>query len=455
MEAIRDLELTKIAADWCAASLGRVKDPLLLIIRNGLTVEQRKEIGKIKITRIETISDGFINENKVRSASGLSLSQVDKYRIRKGDILFSHINSDPHLGKTAIALKDYVDLIHGMNLLLLRANQKVLDPQFLHFVCCYYRMTGIFVKICSRSVNQSSINQAKLKALEIPLPPLSEQRKIAAVLGLIQRAIEQQEQLLQLTTEMKKTLLNQLFTQGLRNEPQKQTEIGLVPESWDIVRLGDAFETQLGKMLSQKARGGDDPKPYLRNKNVQWGRIDVSDFFHMDFTEREKAKFLLHPGDLLVCEGGVPGRAAIWHGGIEECYYQKALHRLRPKDEHITNEFMAYWLSFSFEIQNLYGIAGASSTIAHLPEVQLKALSIPLPERSEQDEMCAVLAQVDEKIFVLERKRKCLTDLFRTLLHKLMTAQIRIHDLDLGERLENHETHSQQSELSHMPISTT
>ncbi len=77
-------------------------------------------------------------------------------------------------------------------------------------------------------------------------------------------------------------------------------------------------------MLSQRARRGDDPKPYLRNKNVQWGRIDTPDLLMMDFSPRERERLLLHKGDLLVCEGGFPGRAAIWTGDLDECYYQKA-----------------------------------------------------------------------------------------------------------------------------------
>ena len=77
-----------------------------------------------------------------------------------------------------------------------------------------------------------------LGAKLIPLPPLDEQRKIAGVLGVVQRAMEQQERLIALTTELKKALLHQLFTQGLRGEPQKQTEIGPVPESWEVVPLG-------------------------------------------------------------------------------------------------------------------------------------------------------------------------------------------------------------------------
>jgi hypothetical protein len=154
---------------------------------------QSKDAGELRVTRIETISDGEIDEDKLGWVSGISEEQAEKYKIRKGDILFSHINSDPHIGKTAIAPKDYVDLLHGMNLLLLRANPKVIEPHFLHLVCRYYREKGVFVKICSRSVNQSSINQGKLKALEIPMPPLAEQHNIVSVLSLACEAIGQQE----------------------------------------------------------------------------------------------------------------------------------------------------------------------------------------------------------------------------------------------------------------------
>lgn len=86
---------------------------------------------------------------------------------------------------------------------------------------------------------------------------------------------------------------------------------------------------------------------------------------------------------------------------------------------------------FSLKLQSLYGVAGASSTIAHLPEVQLKALPIPKPTRSEQDEICVILEAADKKLGVIEKKHAALTALFRTLLHQLMTARIRVGDLEL------------------------
>jgi type I restriction enzyme S subunit len=185
-------------------------------------------------------------------------------------------------------------------------------------------------------------------------------------------------------------------------------------------------------MLSQKAHGGDSPKPYLRNKNVQWGRLDLTDLLVMDFVEREAKKFRLMPGDLLICEGGIIGRAATWHGELKECYYQKALHRVRARSKAAGNEFLCQWLSFSFEHQNLYSLGGASSTIAHIPQVILDGLRIPLPSEHEQLEIVAILCALDRKIDLHLQKRAALEELFRSLLLKLMTGEIHVGDLGLS-----------------------
>jgi type I restriction enzyme, S subunit len=200
MSAVKDIEFTQIAADWDSISLGEENPKALLAIRNGLTTKQEQDNGDYKVSRIETIGGGWIDESRVRYASNIKKQEVEKYRIQKGDILFSHINSDPHLGKTGFAERDYEDLLHGMNLLLIRANPEVFDAEFLNRIFQYYRDIGVFISICSRSVNQSSINQAKLKAVEVPLPPLHEQKKIAHVISTVQRAIEAQERIIQTTT---------------------------------------------------------------------------------------------------------------------------------------------------------------------------------------------------------------------------------------------------------------
>ena len=415
-------EIGTIAADWRIAPLDAVCEPP----QYGFTASAEAK-GKVRFLRITDITDSGVKWPTVPFCE-CPEEELGKYRLASGDIVFARIGATT--GKSYL-ITNPPPSVFASYLIRVRTKREI-DPIFLSQ---FFRSDAYWRQVdAQKNANlKKGVSGSLLKTLLVPVPPLSEQRKIAGVLGVVQRAMEQQERLLALTAELKKALLHKLFTEGLRGEPKKQTDIGPVPQSWELVKLDDVFETQLGKMLSQKAHIGNDPKPYLRNKNVQWGQIDITDLLEMNFNERERAKFALRPGDLLICEGGEPGRAAIWHGELKECYYQKALHRLRPKDQRITNEYLAHWLAFSLQLQNLYGVAGASSTIAHLPESQLKALPIPMPKRSEQDEICVTLEGVVSKVAHHRRKHATLASLFHTLLYQLMSAQIRVHDLDMDK----------------------
>jgi type I restriction enzyme S subunit len=93
-----------------------------------------------------------------------------------------------------------------------------------------------------------------------------------------------------------------------------------VSQGWPLAKVGDLFDVQLGKMLSPKAKEGEQ-FPYLANFNVQWGKFNLENLNTMNFSEREKQKYSLEKGDILVCEGGEAGRCAIWEGQIENCFY--------------------------------------------------------------------------------------------------------------------------------------
>jgi type I restriction enzyme S subunit len=109
----------------------------------------------------------------------------------------------------------------------------------------------------------------------------------------------------------------------------KQTEVRVVPEEWEFSIVGREFDIKLGKMLDAEKNSGV-PKLYLGNKAVQWDRIDVSSLSTIAMSRTDLERFRLLHGDLLVCKGGEVGRAAIWEAPLDECCYQKALHRLRP-----------------------------------------------------------------------------------------------------------------------------
>ena len=143
-----------------------------------------------------------------------------------------------------------------------------------------------------------------------------------------------------------------------------------------LVPLVSIADIQLGKMLSPKSKTGTAAFPYLRNQNVQWGKVDLFDLATMDFSEMERKKFELRAGDLLVCEGGEPGRCAIWAGQRTDCYYQKAIHRVRPHAGIADSEFLSLWIRH----QTLIGVfrdQHAKTTIAHLPLGQIEQLLVP------------------------------------------------------------------------------
>lgn len=185
---------------------------------------------------------------------------------------------------------------------------------------------------------------------------------------------------------------------GGRGEAPRDAE---AHSRWPVVELGDVCDVQLGKMLSPKSKTGVRPVPYLRNENVQWDRFDLTDVSWMDFSESEEAKFRLEPGDLLVCEGGEPGRAAIWQGQIERCCYQKALHRIRPRAGRLHPTFLMYRLWLSSRLRE-FADSQTQTTIAHLPREKLICLRIPLPPLAEQER---IAGRLTEQLGAVERAR--------------------------------------------------
>lgn len=382
---------------------------------------------KFPFLRTSNVFWGYIDLSDI-DAMHFTPEEIETKSLKSGDLL---VCEGGDIGRSAIWNGELPQCSFQNHLHRLRPKRDGVVPHFfMYYLQAGFTQLGIY-EGAGNKTTIPNLSRSRLASLDVPLPPPPEQQKIAAVLWKLQRAIATQDRLLAATAALKQSAMQRLFTHGLKGEPLKDTEIGPVPESWPFVRLGNAYDTQLGKMLSQKAHVGDSPKLYLRNKNVQWGILDLSDLLKMDFSDREAEKFKLTPGDLLVCEGGVIGRAAIWRGELQDCYYQKAIHRVRPKGDSALNEFLCYWLSFAFEHQNLYNIGGASSTIAHLPQTLLEGLKIPIPGVDEQRSIATALATLDSKLAHHRAKRAALHDLFETLLHQLMTAEIRVADLDI------------------------
>lgn len=187
---------------------------------------------------------------------------------------------------------------------------------------------------------------------------------------------------------------------------------GTIPAHWDIAPVYARYEVALGKMLDEKRFTGQMPGPYVRNLNVQWDRVDVDDLPEMDFTAAERERYRLREGDLLICEGGEVGRTAIWRGELAECFYQKAVHRVRPHDKNEVPRFL-YYTMYSIAKRGVFVARGNSNTIDHLTAVQLKHYRFPFPPHLEQRAIAALLDRQTGEIDALIAKARRLTELLQ------------------------------------------
>ncbi len=179
-----------------------------------------------------------------------------------------------------------------------------------------------------------------------------------------------------------------------------------------IVKLGDVTDSCLGKMLDEEKNQGD-LQPYLANINVRWGNFDTRNLSLMRFKDSEEERYGIKRGDLIVCEGGEPGRCAIWDGSIPKMKIQKALHRVRARDG-VDIRYIYYWLLWAGQKGSLKCYF-TGSTIKHLPGDKLKEIEINLPEYSVQSSVSDTLDIIEHKIKINSQINDNLQQIINTL----------------------------------------
>ena len=273
-----------------------------------------------------------------------------------------------------------------------------------------------------------------LKEKEIALPPLPEQKKIATVLLKIQRAIETQEKIIQSLRDLKKSTMQHLFTHGLRGEKTKVTEIGEMPESWDMMPLA-AFAEKVTKGSSPRWQGftyKTEGVLFVRSQNVGWGRLLMDNIAYVDpsFNVKE-TRSILKKNDLLFnLVGASIGRVAMVDESLEGANTNQAvgLARLAGKDMH-PRFAMYFFLTDMGQAQIAYNKKEIAR--ANISLTDIKNFCLPKPATDEQIEIVDVVDTLSNAEASHESKKSALQDLFKTTLNKLMTGEIRTVDLDI------------------------
>ena len=319
-----------------------------------------------------------------------------KLVFKKDDVIFGRRRA--YQRKLAVAEFDGICSAHAM---VVRAKPKMILPGFLPFFLQSDMFMDRAIEISVGSLSPT-INWKTLRVQEFPLAPLDEQKRIAEILWAADETVEQWRRVYSVIGVLISVYRVEFFSR----------------KNWPKKKLKDLFSVQLGKMLSPKAKTGNSSFPYLANYNVQWDRIDLEKVQEMDFSEKEREKFALAPGDILVCEGGEVGRSAIWHGELESCYYQKALHRLRPIS-NFSSEIMLQFMMWA-DRKGLFKALTGHSTIAHLTAIKLKEMDVPVPSDKEQSLLGLTFREMKSaRQIVLEQIAKT-TELKRSLSCRLL-----------------------------------
>ena len=376
-------------------------------VRYGLGQPPEQSADGVPMVRATNVKRGRLVSDGLIRIKREAIPESRNPYLCAGEIIV--VRSGAYTGDVAMVTHNWAGSVVGYDLVF--SSKEQIDPAF-----------------CERDRSaQPHLNRQQLESTAIPVPPVDEQRKIAAVLGLVQRAIEQQEGLIELTMELKKALLHKLFTEGLRGEPQKQTEIGPMPESWEVLSLGDVAAIERGKFAHRPRNhprfyGGSTPFVQTGDVSNCDGKIRT---FSQTLNEEGVGISKIFPAGTTL----ITIAANVGFSGILEfdSACPDSLIGLTP-NHRISAEFLQYYLSTQQPEMDRLAPRGTQKNI----NIQfLKPWPIRLPPTEEQDEIVECLSVVDAKLRSAAKKRRTLDDLFRTLLHQLMTAQIGVKDLGL------------------------
>jgi len=359
---------------------------------------------------------GVISKPGSRSYSEVSTGYT---YFGEADVLFAKITPCMQNGKHAIARNLLDGVGFGSTEFHVIRPSVLILPEWIHF---FIRQPFFLQEAASYfvgAVGQQRVPESFLANYGIPLPPLPEQRHIAAKVQELMKDVERARAACETQLESAKALPQAYLRQVFESEEAKK---------WERRRLGELFDVQQGVAMSPERREGRTPYPFLRTLNVLWGCVDLSMLDKMDFTDEEVSKLSLKPGDLLVCEGGEVGRTAIWRGEMDTCLYQNHIHRLRKLNDTIVPQFYMYWMQAAFQVFGSYSGEESKTTIPNLSGNRLKSFMFPLPPTEEQKRIAAEfkdqMAGVEKLKASIEKELEGINTLPQAILRKAFRGEL-------------------------------
>ncbi|HKZ93955.1 MAG TPA: restriction endonuclease subunit S [Candidatus Bathyarchaeia archaeon] len=397
--SFKETEIGSLPEDWNVAKFEQAIS------------KKRFKVGKIRQREYNKVGKYPVIDQSQKFIAGFT---DDSERVYQGDLPIVIFGDHTRIFK----LIDFPFVIGADGVKVILPEKVLVNPLFF-----YYALSNL--KIQSRGYNR---HYPLLREKVIPIPPLLEQQRIAKVLGVIQRAIEWQNKIIEAGNDLRKSLMQELFTKGFGHTEFKETEIGIIPTSWEAIGLGDIATISTGTTPSTLNKGyynGEIPfvktneitNNIIRNAQVLITKKAVDDYNLKVYPSG--TVFLAMYG-----QGKTRGQSALLSISATTSQNTAAIIPRANMDSF----FLWCYLQYQYEKLRKTGIQGH---ISHLNLGYVKSFIVPLPSLREQKEIARILSTVNKKIEVEERKKAALSELFKTMLQKLMTGEIRLKDVEV------------------------
>ncbi|MGU9218031.1 restriction endonuclease subunit S [Clostridium perfringens] len=384
-------------------------EELCEFIRNGASIKQFENAKGYPITRIETIADSYINLERVGYADIIDLSKYEDYLLNIGDILMSHINSEKHLGKTAIFENEDKKLIHGMNLLCIRPDKKLVSPKYLNYYFKSLAFKKQLPKITKKSVNQASFSVSDLKKLKCKIHSIESQKKIVKILDKSQELIDKRKKQIEKLDLLVKSKFIEMFGDPVKNQKKLAK-----------VKLSELGEWKTGGTpLRSKSEYYNGNIPWLSSGELNNKYCFKSNEMITESAIIESAAKIIEVGSLLL---GMYDTAALKSTiNMIECSCNQAIAYSKLNENLVNTVYVYYCIQIGKEF---YKSQQRGVRQKNLNLSMVKGLEILMPPLEFQNQFAEFVKQVDKLKFELEKSLKELEDNFNSLMQKAFKGEL-------------------------------
>ena len=369
-------------------------------IKNGANIKQERGAGGVPITRIETLSGGVFNRDRLGYANLATPDKYLSYVLEYGDLLFSHINSKTYIGRTVVYVPENDEqVIHGMNLLRLKLDFDLMSPFFFQ----YYTRTDIFkAQVANRrkdAVNQSSITTTDIKTISLPVPPIAEQEKIVAELDCLSGIIEKKKQQLKELDNLAQSIFYEMFGDPVENDKR-----------WEKKRLDEIGKVITGNTPSTKDESNYSSADYCFVKPSDIAKDNISYISNTEFYISKKAYVnsrQLPKGNILTTCIGIIGKVGIL---LNDATCNQQINAIIPNCD-VDAKYIAHVL---FMIRDVLTDVANAPIVPIINKKEFSSVSIPVPPYKIQQDFASKIESIEKQKELIAQSIKETETLFNS-----------------------------------------